>query len=63
MGQRSQVLVNAVTVQAGPGTQVTGLPTNQDLASQNVPTGLLTRDNFRLARDSGSIPRCFLKLV
>ena len=25
--------------------------TNQDLASQNVPTGLFTRNNFRLARD------------
>ena len=26
-------------------------PTNQDLASQNVATSLLTRNNFRLARD------------
>ena len=35
---------------------MSGLPTNQDLASQNVPTDLLTRSNFRLARDQDTIP-------
>jgi hypothetical protein len=29
-----------------------GYATNQDLASQNVPTSLLTRNNFRLVRDT-----------
>jgi hypothetical protein len=28
---------------------------NQDLASQNVPTNLPTRNNFRLARNPGAI--------
>jgi hypothetical protein len=31
------------------------MQSNQDLASQNVPTGLLTRNNFRLARHPGSM--------
>jgi hypothetical protein len=34
-----------------------GNPTNQDLASQNVPTSLLTQNNFRFARDTGGT-RC-----
>jgi len=36
----------------GTGTQVTGYATrtNQDSASQNVPTSLLTQNNFRFAR-------------
>jgi|SRR5580700_11189844 hypothetical protein len=38
-------------------THLSGKPTNQDLASQNVPTGLLTRNNFRLARDPGTIAK------
>jgi len=50
-----KVLVNAETVHVGTGTNFSGLATNQDLASQNVPTGLLTRNNFRLARDSDPI--------
>ena len=29
--------------------------TNQDLSSQNVPTGLLTRNNFRVARQPSAI--------
>ena len=35
--------------------EMSGFPTKQDLASQNVPTSLLTRNNFRLVRDPGSI--------
>jgi hypothetical protein len=31
-----------------------GNPTNQDLAGQSVAMSLLTRNNFRLARDSGT---------
>ena len=30
---------------------MSGNPTNQDLASQNVLTSLLTQNNFRFARD------------
>jgi len=49
-GQR-QCLVNAVTVHVGPGTNMSGKATNQDLASQNVPTSLLTQNNFRFVRN------------
>src|SRR5271157_5463610 len=45
-------MVTRETAQVGTGTKMSGLPTNQDLVSQNVPTSLLTRNNFRLARDS-----------
>ena len=40
----------ASIVQVGFSTNMSDFPTNQDLASQNVPTGLLTRNNFGLAR-------------
>jgi hypothetical protein len=32
------------------GLDLSGYATNQDLASQNVPTSLLTQNNFRFAR-------------
>ncbi len=35
---------------------MSGNATDQGLASQNVPTSLWTRNNFRLARYSGAIP-------
>jgi hypothetical protein len=50
-----QRLINAVTAEVGTSRHFSGLPTNQDLASQNVPMGLLTRNNCRLARDLGPI--------
>jgi hypothetical protein len=46
-----QVLINAVTVHVGTGTNLSGLPTNQELASQNILTSLLIQNNFRLACD------------
>jgi hypothetical protein len=55
--------LNTVTLEVGPGTHMDGKATNQDLASKNVPKSFLTRNNFRLARDSGPIPGCFRKLV
>jgi hypothetical protein len=45
-----RLLINALSVKSSTGNQVTGNLTNQDLASQNVPTSLLTQDNFRFAR-------------
>jgi hypothetical protein len=41
-GSERQLLINAVTGEVGPGTQVTGNPTYQDLAAQSD-------DNFRFA--------------
>jgi hypothetical protein len=35
--------------------EMSGKLTNQDLASQNVPTSLLTQNNFRFARDPSRI--------
>ena len=34
---------------------MSGYATNQALASQNVPTSLLTQNNFRFARDTSAI--------
>jgi transposase IS116/IS110/IS902 family protein len=46
--------VNAVIAEVAFGAgNFTGLATNQDLASHNVPTSLLTQNNFRFARDTG----------
>src|SRR6267142_1837484 len=44
------LLVNALTVHVGTSRHFSGNPTNQDLASQNVPTSLLTRNNCRSLR-------------
>ena len=45
-----QILINAVIGKVkSPEIHISGNPTNQDLASRNVPTGLLARNNFRLA--------------
>ena len=38
-----------------PLLHMSGFPTYRDLASQNVPTVLLTRNNFRSARDTSEI--------
>ena len=50
-GSSPQVLINARTVHVGTGTDFFVYPTNQDLASQNVPSRLLTRSNFCLVPD------------
>jgi hypothetical protein len=39
-----------VGVESSTGPNFSDLATNQDLASQNVPTSLLTQNNFRFAR-------------
>ena len=39
-------------------TNLYSLPTNQDLAGQSSPTDLLTRNNFRLARDPTGTFNC-----
>ena len=46
----AKVLINGVTAKVGTDPNMNGFATNQDLASQNVPTSLLTRYNFRFAR-------------
>src|SRR4029077_309640 len=38
-----------------PKKQTSGFATNQDLASQNVPTSLLTQNNFRVARNPSRV--------
>lgn len=49
---QSQLLVNAET---GQVASLSGDATNQDLSSQNVRTGLLTRNNFRVACQPSAI--------
>ena len=48
-------VVNAQTSHVGAGPDFSDFPTTQDLASRNVPTRLLTGNNFQLARDPGTI--------
>jgi len=47
-GGYGKVLINAGEVESNQ-KQMSGNATNQDLASQNVRTSRLTRNNFRLA--------------
>jgi len=57
------VPVSVILGKSGRSTQVTDFATNQDLASQNVPTSLLTQNNFRFARDPTGIRTQPLQLV
>jgi hypothetical protein len=46
--------IRAVTAQVRASGHFSGNPASQDLASQNLPTSFLTRNNFRSARQSGA---------
>src|SRR5882762_8674286 len=51
--KQTQVPINALIGEVL--LYISGNATNQDLASQNVPTSLLTQNNFRFARNSTRI--------
>jgi hypothetical protein len=53
--ETARLQIGEVKLPARTPRHLSGNPTNQDLASQNVPTSLLTQNNFRFAGNPSAI--------